>query len=380
MRASYFGTALILLIPWLPLSGQSDSTVVIRGGSWLDVRAGRLRPNGAIVIRGGKIASIVPPDRDWRPPPHAKVIDAEGRTVIPGLIDAHVHLTLAGDPDSNAHATLLAGFTTVADLGSAEGAGIRLRDAVAEGRVPGPTIIAAGSWIGARGGVCEFGGATVDDIEGARARARADVEAGADILKVCVTGWPKDAVAFPDSIEFKAQSLDAVVSVARAARRPVFAHAIGKAGALLAASHGVRALAHTPIVDSAGAAALARSGITVISTLASLGPRPGGDEVRRSLRLLHGAGVPIVMGTDAGVLPHGQNARELVALTEVGLSAAEALRAATVGAAALLSATGIGEIRVGGTADLVVVQGDPLRDIQVTEAPVLVLKGGRMAR
>jgi imidazolonepropionase-like amidohydrolase len=138
------------------------------------------------------------------------------------------------------------------------------------------------------------------------------------------------------------------MNVASAARRPVFAHAIGQAGALLAASHGVRALAHTPIVDSAGAATLARSGITVISTLASLGPRPGGEEVRQSMRLLHAAGVPVVAGTDAGVLAHGQNAGELIALTEVGFTPADALRAATVRAAALLKTPGIGEIKVGG--------------------------------
>jgi imidazolonepropionase-like amidohydrolase len=380
MRALCFGTIFILLLPSAPLAAQSDSTVVIQGGSWLDVRGGRLRPNGAIVIRGGKIVSIVPPSPDWRPPGHAEVIDAQGRTITPGLIDAHVHLTLAGDPDSNALATLRAGFTTVADLGSAEGAGIRLRDKVAAGRVPGPTIIAAGSWIGARNGVCEFGGATVDDVEGARSRARADIAAGADLLKVCITGWPKDAVAYPDSVEFKAPSLDAVVGVARAAHRPVFAHAIGQAGAWLAASHGVRALAHTPIVDSAGAAALARSGITVISTLASLGPRPGGEEVRQSMRRLHAAGVPIVAGTDAGVLPHGRNARELSALTEVGFTPADALRSATVGAASLLRVSGIGEIRTGAAADLVLVQGDPLQDIHVMEKPALVLKGGRTVR
>jgi imidazolonepropionase-like amidohydrolase len=380
MRARYLGTALLLLASWKPLAGQTDGALIIRGGSWLDVRAGRLRPNGAIVIRDGKITSLVPPRRDWRPPDHADVIDADGRTILPGLIDAHVHLTLAGDPDSNAHATLLAGFTTVADLGSADGAGIRLRDEVAQGRAIGPTIIAAGSWIGTRGGVCEFGGATVDDAEGARARTRADIAAGADLIKVCVTGWPKDAVTHPDSVELKAPLLDAVVTIARAGHRPVFAHAIGQAGALLAASHGVRALAHTPIVDSAAAAALARSGITVISTLASLGSRPGGEEVRQSMRRLHAAGVPIVAGTDAGVLAHGQNARELVALTEAGFTPADALRAATVGAAALLRTPSIGEIKAGGAADLVLVQGDPLKDIHVMQNPVLVLKRGRAVR
>jgi len=150
------------------------------------------------------------------------------------------------------------------------------------------------------------------------------------------------------------------------------------AGALLAASRGVRALAHTPVVDSAGAAALAHTGVRVISTLASLGPRPGGAEVRRSFRLLRAAGVPIVLGTDAGVLAHGRNAQELVALTEAGLTPAEAIRAATVDAAALLAAPELGEIRTGAAGDFVVVEGDPLETVRVLERPVLVVKEGRV--
>jgi imidazolonepropionase-like amidohydrolase len=167
------------------------------------------------------------------------------------------------------------------------------------------------------------------------------------------------------------------MDVARAARRPVYAHAIGQAGALLAAAQGVRALAHTPVVDSAGAAALARTGVRVVSTLASLGPRPGGAEVRQAFRLLHAAGVPVVLGTDAGVLAHGKNAAELLALADAGLSPAEALRAATIDAAALLAVAEIGEIAVGKTADFVVVEGDPLTDLHTLECPVLVVKAGR---
>ncbi len=354
-----------------------DTALVLRGGSYFDARAGRLRPNGAIVVKGGKIVAVHAPGGGWHEPAAARVLDLDGRTILPGLIDAHVHLTLAGDADSNARATLQAGFTTVMDLGSAEGGGVRLRDSIARGSVQGPRVVAAGSWIGAKGGVCEFGGATVNGAVEARARAVADLKAGADVLKVCVTGWPKDAVAFPDSVELTSEPLAAVMKVAAAAHRPVFAHAIGQAGALLAASQGVRALAHTPIVDSAGADALRRSGVRVISTLASLGPRPGGVEVLRSFRLLHQAGVPIVLGTDAGVLAHGRNAQELVALTGAGLSPAEALRAATVDAAALLDLRDVGEIKAGARADLVVVQGDPLRDIHVVERPVLVVSGGR---
>lgn len=359
----------------LPL-GADSGAVVLTGGSYLDVREGLVRENGGIVVNGGRIVEIHAPGTRWQPPTGAKEISLVGRTVLPGLIDAHVHLTISGPPEANAAATLRAGFTTVVDLGSANGAGVKLRDAIRRGEIMGPRIIAAGSWIGSKGGVCEFGGATVSSPAEAGARARADVDTGVDLLKVCVTGWPADAAAFPDSVEFKAPMLQAVTAVATEARLPVFAHAIGRAGALLAAAQGARALAHTPIVDSADAARLKASGIVLISTLATLTAGKEGDRLRRSFQLLHQAGVPIVLGTDAGVLPHGQNAKELAALTMAGLSPLEAFRAATLNAAALLQASDLGQIAVGSVADFVVVEGDPLADVRVLEQPVLVIQGG----
>jgi len=363
-----------------PLRVPAESTLVLSGGRYLDIRAGILRPNGAIVLRGGKIVEMHPPGGQWHSPADAEVLDQSGRTILPGLIDAHAHLTLAGPPRENAAATLRAGFTTVADLGAARGGGVRLRDAIAAGAAIGPRVIAAGSWIGAKGGVCEFGGATVSTSDEAGARARADLETGADLLKVCVTGWPADAVSSPDSVELKADMLQAVMDVGRAARRPVYAHAIGRAGALLAARQGVRALAHTPIVDSTGAAELKASGVYLISTLATLTAGPGGDRVLQSFQLLRQAGVPIVFGTDAGVLPHGSNTKEFAALTGAGLSPLEALRAATLTAAALLGLAEVGEIAAGKAGDLVVVSGDPLSDVRVLDKPLLVVKAGQVVR
>ena len=356
-----------------------DSTLVLTGGRYLDVRAGVLRENGAMVLRGGRIVAIHAPGEHWPVPVGASVRRLEGQTILPGLIDAHVHLTLAGQPKANAAATLRAGFTTVIDLGSVGVGGTGLRDAIAAGRLAGPRVIAAGSWIGTRGGVCEFGGATVTSETEAGARARSDIAAGADLLKVCVTGWPADAVAAPDSVELKAPLLAAVLSAARDAKRPVYAHAIGRAGALLAVRSGVRALAHTPVVDSADAAHLAESGVFVISTLATLSRGPGGTDVRQSFQRLHRAGARIVMGTDAGVLAHGRNADELVALVSAGLTPLEALRSATLAPAALLGATDVGEIAVGARADLLLVEGDPLRDISKISTPLLVIQAGRVA-
>ena len=269
-------------------------------------------------------------------------------------------------------------FTTVADLGSAGGAGIRLRDDIAAGRVAGPRIVAAGSWIGVKGGVCEFGGATVATPDEAGRRARADLDAGADLLKACITGWPAEAVAFPDSVQMSDALLAPVLTAASARKRPVYAHAIGQAGALLAAEAGVRALAHTPVVDSSGAARLRASGVRVISTLATLTSGDAGPDVLASFRRLRRAGVPIVLGTDAGVLPHGENAGELLALTQAGLTPLEALRAATVDAAALLELRDAGEIVTGARADLVIVEGDPLADVLVAGRPLMVIAAGRV--
>jgi imidazolonepropionase-like amidohydrolase len=353
-------------------------TLVLEGGRYLDPASGEYRPNTAILIRDGRIVRVVAPAEPWSPPAGAQVVALTGRTILPGIIDAHVHLTLGGDPRRNAEATLRAGFTTVLDLGSGNGAGVALRARVASGEAAGPRILAAGSWIGIKGGVCEFGGATVTTPEEARTRAHADKAAGADALKVCVTGWPAEALAAPDSVQLKAPMLAAVRDVARETATPMFAHAIGQAGALLAAEAGVRALAHTPIVDSAAAARLAASGIYVISTLATLGAGPAREPLLRSFRLLHRAGVPIVAGTDAGVLPHGENARELEALGDAGLSPLEAIRAATVTAARLVGDARLGLIAVDAIADFVVVEGDPLTDLTALRKPVMVIRGGRV--
>src|SRR5688572_29220279 len=154
----------------------ADAVTVVRGAQVLDVRSDRMERDVTLVIRGGRIV-----DRGTAAatiPSGARVIDATGLVVMAGLIDAHVHLTIAGRPRDNAAATLRAAFTTVADLGAAGGGGVRLQRLIDADSVPGPRVVPAGSWIGGRGGVCEFGGATIRGAEEARARAQNDVAAG----------------------------------------------------------------------------------------------------------------------------------------------------------------------------------------------------------
>jgi imidazolonepropionase-like amidohydrolase len=354
---------------------QTPETFAIRAGRVLDLRTGRADSGVTLLIRDGRIAAR---GRRLRVPAGVRVIDASGLTVMPGLIDAHVHLTLGGSADANAARTLRAGFTTVADLGSAGGAGVKLKREIDAGQVEGPTMLAAGSWIGQKGGVCEFGGATVRNAKEAAARAASDIAAGADLLKLCISGWINDAAAHPDSAELTADEIAAVEAKAGAARMAVAAHATSQRAVILALDGGVRLLAHTPIVDAATASAIRKSGACVVTTMTTLLASDSSAALRRSFARLRAAGVRLALGTDAGVLPHGENAKEVETLVSLGLSPLEALRAGSVTAARCLGLPEYGGLDRGAAADLIAVNGDPLADPKVLRSPQLVVHRGKL--
>lgn len=358
----------------LALHALSD-TVAIQAGRVLDLRAGRYEQQVTLLISEGK---IVARGQNLAIPAGVRVIDASQSTIIPGLIDAHVHLTIGGRPQENAERTLRAGFTTVADLGSADGAGVQLKRLIEADSVLGPSVVAGGSWIGGRGGVCEFGGATIRGARQADARAREDLAAGADLLKLCVSGWINDAAAFPDSIEMTREEIDAVIDRARETDRPVAAHATSRAAVRRALDAGVRFFAHTPIVHQADALTLAASGACVVTTMTTLLQADSSSALRRSFMRLRSAGVKLALGTDAGVLPHGKNAEEAVTLGSLGMTPLEVLRAATSVAAECLGLPAYGSLGPGDLADLVAVNGDPLTDLSVLKAPALVIRRGRV--
>jgi imidazolonepropionase-like amidohydrolase len=362
-----------LLAALLVLQGSAD-TIAIRGGRMLDVGTGRYEEGVTLLIANGHILAR---GHDLRIPPGVSVIDAAASTILPGLIDAHVHLTIAGAPRENAGRTLRAGFTTVADLGSANEAGVRLRRWIEEDSVQGPTMITAGSWIGGKGGVCEFGGATIRGAAEATTRAERDLAAGADLLKVCVSGWINDAAAFPDSIELSRPEIDAVMMAAHAAGKPVAAHATSRAAVRRSLDSGIRFFAHTPIVDESDAESLARSGACVATTMTTLLQADSSAALRASFQRLRKAGVKFILGTDAGVLPHGRNADEAVTLASLGMPPLEILRAATTLSAECLGLPRYGGLGVGDVADLLVVSGDPLQDISTLKTPILVIRRGR---
>jgi imidazolonepropionase-like amidohydrolase len=307
------------------------------------------------------------------------VIDLGDVTLLPGLVDAHVHLTL-GAPDSSALRTVLAGFTTVQDLGSLAYAGVALRDSVAAGRLPGPRIVASGPWLGESGKTCDFNGIGVLGADAFRARVGEDVRRGADVIKVCVTGWPRTGFDRPDSVEVARDVLKTAIDEAHAAGRKVAAHAIGRAGVQLAVECGADMIVHACFADSATLAEMKRREVWVIPTLWSFArakETPHGTALFANMRRVLASGVPVAFGTDAGVVPHGRNAEEFAWMVHLGMTPLAAIRAATVDAARLLALSDrIGVLAAGRDADVIAVRGDPLADITALERVVFVMKGG----
>ena len=359
----------------------ADTTLVISAARMLDVQSGVLIPDAVVVVSGGRIIARGP-GSEVKTPPGARRLDLGDATLLPGLIDAHVHLTIGGPPRANAEATLKAGFTTVQDLGALGYLNLRLRDSIKAGVRVGPRVTGAGPWLGVTGGICDFNGIGIHNREELLARVRADLDHSADLIKVCVTGWPADGYTFPDSTELTPEDIEAVVTESRKANRLVVAHAIGRQGAATAVRGGVTGLAHAAYLDDSTITLMKQRDVYVASTLTSFQAMPNAEARQLLWSRMQAAwqgGVRIVLGTDAGVIPHGSNAKEFAALVALGMTTLDAVRAGTIRAAeALRIGDRVGSIDVGKTADIVAVSGNPLTDITAMERVVLVVKEGRV--
>jgi len=361
------------------------SDTFLQAAHWLDPVSGRLGGPVIVQVSNGKIARVGAPG-EFDQLPGSAMTNLGAATLLPGLIDAHVHLQLGGAlPQANAGAILRAGFTTVVDLGATTDIVLRLRQRISSGAIVGPRILAAGRWVGKQGGICEFGGIGIPGGPDAyRARVREDVAAGADLTKVCVSTWLADAFARPESYEISDEALAAAADEAHRAGRLVVAHAISIGSVKAALRAGVDGLAHAAYVDVPTARELRNRGVFMVATLASLAgvsAEPPVQALRRSVATAHAEGVPIVFGTDGGVLPHGENAKEFAALVEAGLPALEAIRAATVNAArAFRLDREVGQIKAGYRADIIAVNGDPLHDIQSLSNPIFVMYDGTVVQ
>jgi imidazolonepropionase-like amidohydrolase len=394
---------------------------VLRAGRLIDGNGSVVQDHRSVYIDAGRIVGI---EATGDAPSDAEVIDASAYTVLPGLIDCHVHLVFSAsdnplrdvyqDDDQRlllravaaARQALGAGVTTLRDLGGRGGVTFRLRDAINDGLIRGPRILPAGSPITITGGHCHFLRLEADDETGVRAAARRQLKSGATALKIMATGGRMTPGTNVGRAQFSVAELRAAVDEAHRANVPIAAHAIGTAGIRNAVEAGVNTIEHcswlaaTPGVefDERTAARMAEQGIAAGPTLdTALGSLTASPEtlspgVREHMLLrpqiikcvsrMHELGVPIVTSTDAGVArtPFDSLAQEAALLVnEVGLSPAEAVRSATGTAARALGlAETVGTVAAGRVADLIAVEGDPSQQIGALRNVRLVFQSGEI--
>ncbi len=333
--------------------------LVIVASRMLDVRTGKYVKDAAVIVRDGKIAAIEPASRAKRYDAKDRFVLPANTTLLPGLIDAHVHLAWDGaQNEDGAKLTLMAGFTTVRNPGASGNADVVLRDAIEAGKVPGPRMLIARSGIGSPGGVCEatFGELGVATPDAARERVRKLIGEGADFIKICtgggVIGRPVDAA----TTEMSQETIDAIVDEAHHAGHKVAAHAQGAAAIRAAVNGGVDSIEHGGLIDEETAKLMAAKHVPLVPTLARIRNPELRDATIARVKRARELGVPIVFGTDGGVLPHGQNAKEFDSLIAIGMTREESIRAATLDAARLLGLESrVGSIAPGLDADFVVV-------------------------
>jgi imidazolonepropionase-like amidohydrolase len=369
-------------LPLALVARQSNPHLMsITAQRMLDVDSGVVIPDAVVVIENDRIVAAGPRSST---PPRGTVTELGDVTLLPGLIDAHVHLMLSGGAEANARATLLAGFTTVQDLGALAYANLRLRDSINSGNVPGPRVVSAGPWLGESGLTCDFQGIGVKGPDDLRERVRKNVESGADLIKVCVSGWLGQASQQPDALEISEDELRGAIEEAHRAKRRVAVHAISQRALSVAVEYGADLLVHGGFTSRETIAVMKRRGVQQLSTLWSFkrgNPPELYEQLRAHMAAAVRSGLPIAFGTDAGVIPHGSNASEFLELEAIGLSKAEAIRAATVYAAkAVGMASDVGVLQKGALGDVIAVRGHPLDDLHALQNVTFVMKAGVVVR
>ena len=405
-------------------AGAAAETVVVTAARMVDVLAGHEVERPQIVITDGRIASV---GRQGDPVPEgAKKLDLGDRTLVPGLIDMHVHLT--SDPTlsgyrhleytdafwmtvgvANARRTLAAGFTTVRNVGSSGYQDVGLMQGINRGYIEGPRIVPATYAIGSTGGHCDAtqfppsittpGTQIANSPDEYRALVRKVHKYGAQVIKVCMTGG---VLSKGDSVGAQQVSLEEIKAVVEEAHRlglRVAVHAHGTEGINDALRAGVDTIEHASLADAESFRLAKQHGAWfdmdiynddyILAEGAKNGVYPEslakermiGLKQRQTFRAAHAAGVKMLFGTDGGVYPNGDNARQFAKMVEWGMAPMEAIQAATRNAAEALDRTAdVGAIAPGRYGDLIAVDGDPLKDIRVLEKVAIVMKGGVLVK
>jgi imidazolonepropionase-like amidohydrolase len=407
--------------------------MVIKAARIFDGRSDRVSSPGLVVVADGKIAAV---GGGATLPPDAEVIDLGDATLLPGFIDAHTHLSgeasydwnqdkldelrktpaeRALDASVNARKTLLAGFTTVRDVGSANYLDVALRNAIRGGKIIGPRMLVATYAIGATGGHCDdtagyrpglFGkepgpeAGVANGADAMRAAVRLNIKYGADVIKTCATGGVLSLTDDVDAPQLTQAELNALVDEAHALRRKTAAHAHGAEGAKRAIRAGIDSIEHGSFLDDEALDMMKAKGTYLVPTLmAAVGLRERIEHspsmppqvvakaraaiaaIAVNFRRALTKGVKIGLGTDAAVYPHGRNAGEFFQMVSLGMKPVDALKAGTSADAELLGlADRLGTLEPGRLADIVAVPGDPTEDIRQTEKVFFVVKEGIVYR
>ena len=421
MRRILFGIFAFLLCV---SAAQAAPGGAVRCGKLLDVRTGKMLSNQVIVFDGDGVITSV--SGEGTAPAGGATLDLPNATCLPGLIDMHTHITL--DPTSlgysglgisvpreaitgakNARLTLRAGFTTTRNVGAGGYSDVAVRDGINAGEIEGPRMLVSGPALGITGGHCddnllpsEFhfrAEGVADGPWAARAKVREVIKYGADVIKICASGGVLSKGDLPGTPQYTLEEMTAIAEEAHKLGRKVAAHAHGTQSIKDAIRAGIDSIEHSSLIDDEGIALAKQRGTYLVFDIynddyilqegAKAGMLPESIEKekkigrlqRENFRRAFQAGAKIAFGTDSGVYPHGDNAKQFAKMVEWGMKPWDAIQAATVNAADLTGwGDKVGVIEKGHYADLIAVSGDPLANVRELESVKFVMKGGVVAR
>ncbi len=412
------------------VSHAAATDILISAANMLDVRSGKMLANPQILVRDGRIVSVTSATTNTATAVEAsnqglQKIDLPGMTLVPGLIDMHVHLdadpTYGGYSNlqfgdrfwsiltvPHASRTLDAGFTTVRNVGADAWNDVGLRQAIDEGKIPGPRVVTAAYSFGATGGHCDStffppsmhqqSAFNADSPEEGRKRVRELRKYGAQVIKICATGGVFSHNTEPGQQQMSLKEMSAIAEEAHQWGLRVAAHAHGTSGIKDAIRAGIDTIEHASLIDDEGITLAKKHGTYLSMDIyntdytQSEGKKNGvmednlrkdreiADVQREGFRRAHAAGVKMIYGTDAGIYPHGDNAKQFATMVKYGMTPVQAIQTATINAAEALSNKEVGLLEAGRFADMVAVVGDPSKDVRLLENVAVVIKGGAVVK